>query len=77
VHDRVLAADLDSISDFERLLAAEVAGRDHLLAAAEPIAIADPSHRDQQDTRNETPIFPPCSFRTSRSTHDIKFDPAI
>jgi hypothetical protein len=44
-HDRVLAADLDSIADLERLLAAEVAGRDHLVGAAELIAIVDPSQR--------------------------------
>jgi hypothetical protein len=43
-HDRVLAADLDSIADLERLLAAEVAGRDDLVAVAELIAIVDPSH---------------------------------
>jgi hypothetical protein len=30
--------DLDSISDFQRLLAAEVSGRDHLVAAAELVA---------------------------------------
>jgi hypothetical protein len=51
-HDRLLAADLDSIPDFERLLAAEMAGRDHLAAAAELIAILDPSHRGQDDTRS-------------------------
>jgi hypothetical protein len=33
-HDRLLAADLDPIPDFERLIAAEVAGRDQLAAAA-------------------------------------------
>ena len=43
--DRWLAADLESISDFQRLLAAEVSGREHLLAAAELVAIVDPSHR--------------------------------
>jgi hypothetical protein len=32
-HDRLLAADLDAIPDFERLLPAEVTGRDHLLPA--------------------------------------------
>jgi hypothetical protein len=37
--------DLDSIAHFERLLAAEVAGRDHLVAAAELVAIVDSSHR--------------------------------
>ncbi len=41
----MLAPDLDSIPDLERLLAAEVAGRDHLVAAAKLIAIVDPSHR--------------------------------
>jgi hypothetical protein len=51
-HDRLLAAYLDSIPDFERLLAAEMAGRDHLAAAAELIAIVDPSHRGQDDTRS-------------------------
>jgi hypothetical protein len=44
-YDRVLAADLDSIAHFERLLAAEVAGRDHLVAAAELAAIVDSSQR--------------------------------
>jgi hypothetical protein len=43
--DPGLAADLDSIADLERLLAAEVAGRDHLVAAANLIAVVDPSHR--------------------------------
>jgi hypothetical protein len=38
----------------------QVAGRDHLVAAPQFVAIADPSHRDQDDTRNGTPTFPPC-----------------
>jgi hypothetical protein len=33
------------LSDFERLLAAEVAGRDHLLAATQFVAILDAGHR--------------------------------
>jgi hypothetical protein len=32
---------LEAVSDFQRLLAAEVAGRDHLVAAAELVAIVD------------------------------------
>jgi hypothetical protein len=40
-----LAADLDPITGFERLLAAEVTCRDHLVAVAKLIAIVDRSHR--------------------------------
>ena len=43
-HDSGLAAEVDPLADLERLLAAQVAGRDHLAAAPEFIAIADPSH---------------------------------
>jgi hypothetical protein len=47
-----LAADLDPITDLERLLMIQVPGRDHLVATPQLIAIANPSHRDQDDTRN-------------------------
>ena len=44
-HDPGLAAEVDPLVDLEWLLAAQVAGRDHLLAPPELIAIVDLSHR--------------------------------
>lgn len=70
----MLAADLDSIPDFEWLLAAEVTGRDHLLAAAELVAIVDASHRGSGRYVGES-IFAPAddSSRAHRSGR-IKLD---
>ena len=61
--DRWLAADLESISDFQRLLAAEVSGREHLLAAAELVAIVDPSHRGRGRYAGRTPALADGSSR--------------
>src|SRR5207253_1522167 len=44
-HDPVVAADRDPLADLERLLATEVPGRDHLLAAPELVAIVRQSTR--------------------------------
>ncbi len=44
-HDPRPATDHDPITDLERLLAAQVTGRDHLLAAAQLIPVVDRGHR--------------------------------
>jgi hypothetical protein len=44
-HDAGLAANLDLVAHLERRLAAQVAGRDHVVAAPQFVAIIDPSHR--------------------------------
>ena len=43
-HDSELAADLQPIANLERLVTAQMTGRDHLVAAPELIAIVDPGH---------------------------------
>ncbi len=40
-----LAADLQPVADRERLLSAQMTGRDHLVAAPQLIAIVHPGHR--------------------------------
>jgi hypothetical protein len=43
-HDSELAANLQPIANLERLVTAQMTGRDHLVAAPEFIAIVDPGH---------------------------------
>ena len=43
--DPYLTVDGQPLANFERLLSAQMAGRDHLVAAPKLIAIVDPSHR--------------------------------
>jgi len=43
-HDSELAADLQPLANLERLVTAQMTGRDHLVVALELIAIVDPSH---------------------------------
>ncbi len=43
--DPYLAVDGQPLTNFERLLSAQMPGRDHLVAAPKLIAIVDPSHR--------------------------------
>jgi hypothetical protein len=44
-HDADLAGDLQAFADLERPLALQMAGCGHLIAAAQLVAIFDPSHR--------------------------------
>ncbi len=43
-HDSELAANLQPIANLERLVTAQMTGRDDLVAAPELIAIVDPGH---------------------------------
>jgi len=51
-HDPGLATDLDPLANFERPLNTQMARRHHLVATPQLIAIANPSHREQDDTWN-------------------------
>ena len=41
---------MNAIADLEGLLVIQMAGRDHLVAAPQFVAIAHPGHRAQDDT---------------------------
>ena len=64
--DSYLAVDGQPLTNFERLLSTQMAGRDHLIAAPKLIAIGDPSHR-----RTER-----YAHRTTSGTESARSSPA-